>query len=187
MDPRTAVLVVVDVQNGFVNEHSRDVVPAVVRLVKAWQEAGCPVVFARFRNEAGSPYETITGWTRLRSDMERALVSELSPYTDAAAAIVEKTTSSFLTTEAEQLIRASGWTDLVFCGIDTDSCVYDSAVAAYQGGYRPWLVTDACASTGGAEYHDAALLLARRNIGAKQLVTTTDVLAWINNAREVIA
>jgi nicotinamidase-related amidase len=66
------------------------------------------------------------------------------------------------------------------CGIDTDACVYDSAVAAYQSGYRPWIVTDACASTGGAQYHDAALLLASRNIGAHQLITRETVLSRIN-------
>ncbi|GAA3083901.1 hypothetical protein GCM10020000_82690 [Streptomyces olivoverticillatus] len=56
------------------------------------------------------------------------------------------------------VVLKRGWTDLLLCGIDTDSCVYDTAVAAYHGGLRPWIVTDACASTGGAEVHEAALM-----------------------------
>ncbi|MEU7151234.1 isochorismatase family cysteine hydrolase [Streptomyces sp. NPDC039022] len=179
MDPRTTALIVIDVQNGFVNQHSRDVVPAIVRLVKRWQEARAPVVFARFRNEPGSPYERITGWTRLRTAEEQALVDELVPYATQATAVIAKGQSSVFTEEGAQLIQSSGWSDLVLCGIDTDSCVYDSAVAAYQKGYRPWIVTDACASTGGPEYHDSALLMAARNISPDQLVTSQAVLERI--------
>ncbi|TQE33186.1 isochorismatase family cysteine hydrolase [Streptomyces ipomoeae] len=178
MNPGTSVLVVIDVQRGFVNHHSEHAVPAVARLVQQWTAAGLPVVFARFHNVPGSPYERISNWTRLRDPEEQALVDELTPYVDAAAAVIDKSVSSALTPELERLLAERGWTDLVLCGIDTDSCVYDTAVAAYHhGGLRPWIVTDACASSGGTEMHEAALLLARRNIGGTQLLTVDEVAA----------
>lgn len=182
VDPRSTALLVIDVQQGFVNQHSRGVIPAVVRLVKGWQAAGAPVVLSRFHNEPGSPYETITGWTRLRTPEEQALVSDLHPYIDDAT-VIDKAQASVFTPEGAQLIRDAGWSDLVLCGIDTDACVYDSAVAAYQSGYRPWIVTDACASSGGAQYHDAALLLAARNIGDSQLVTSETILTGIGGPK----
>ncbi|MEV0604534.1 isochorismatase family cysteine hydrolase [Streptomyces sp. NPDC050315] len=179
VDPRTTALLVIDVQQGFVNRHSRGVLPAVVRLVEGWRAAGAPVVMTRFHNEPGSPYEKITGWTKLRTPEEQALVPALTPYLDDAAGVIDKAQASAFTTEGERLIREAGWSDLVLCGIDTDACVYDSAMAAYQKGYRPWIVTDACASTGGPEYHDAALLLAARNLGTNQLVTSEVLLSHI--------
>ncbi|MER0443193.1 isochorismatase family cysteine hydrolase [Streptomyces sp. Edi4] len=181
VDPRTTALIVVDVQNGFVNGHSRAVVPAIAHLVKQWRKAGAPVVFARFHNAPGSPYERITGWTDLRTAQEQAVVDELAPYVETAAAVIDKGQSSVFTVEGAQVIREAGWSDLVLCGIDTDSCVYDSAVAAYHAGYRPWIVTDACASSGGKRYHDAALLLAARNISAAQLVTSQEVLEQLGH------
>jgi nicotinamidase-related amidase len=183
VEPRSTALLVIDVQQGFVNRHSRGVLPAIVRLVEGWQSAGAPVVFTRFHNKPGSPYETITGWTRLRSPEEQALAAELAPFANDAAAVIDKDQASVFTPEGAQLIRDEGWTDLVLCGIDTDACVYDSAVAAYQSGYRPWIVTDACASSGGVQYHDAALLLAGRNIGASQLVTSETVLSRITGTQ----
>ncbi|WP_244900522.1 isochorismatase family cysteine hydrolase [Streptomyces nanshensis] len=179
MNPRSAALLVIDVQHGFVNRHSQGVVPAIVDLVKRWQSIGAPAVFTQFRNEPGSPYETITGWTKLRTEAEQAFVGELSPCVDVADAVIDKQQSSAFTQEGTQLIRSRGWTDLVLCGIDTDACVYDTAIDAYQSGVRPWIVTDACASTGGPTYHDAALLLATRNIGADQLLTSKQVLDQI--------
>jgi len=179
VDPRSTALIVVDVQQGFVNRHSRSVLPTIVRLVEGWRAVGAPVVMSRFHNPVGSPYETITGWTRLRTSEEQALAAEVAAYADAAVAVIDKGQASVFTPEGAQLIHDAGWSDLVLCGIDTDACVYDSAMGAYQNGLRPWIVTDACASTGGPEYHDAALLLAARNIGADQLVTTDTILSRI--------
>jgi nicotinamidase-related amidase len=183
VEPRSTALLVIDVQQGFVNRHSRGVLPAIVQLVEGWRAAGAPVVLTRFHNQPGSPYETITEWTRLRSPEEQALAAELAPYAADATAIIDKDQASVFTPEGAQLIRDAGWTDLVLCGIDTDACVYDSARDAYHNGYRPWIVTDACASTGGAQYHDAALLMAARNISANHLVTSETVLSRINGPR----
>ncbi|MFJ8053994.1 isochorismatase family cysteine hydrolase [Streptomyces luteogriseus] len=166
---------VVDVQRGFVNRHSMHAVPAVVRLVEGWTAVGMPVVFSRFQNVPGSPYERISDWTHLRTSEEQALIDELEPYARYATGIIDKSVSSALTADLQRLVAERGWTDLVLCGIDTDSCVYDTAVAVYHRGLRPWIVTDACASTGGAEFHEAALLLARRNIGTSQLLTVDEV------------
>ncbi len=180
MDPRSTALLIIDVQQGFVNRHSRGVLPAIVRLVEGWRSAGAPVVLTRFHNTPGSPYETITEWYRLHSPEEQALAAELTPFAADAAAIIDKDQASIFTPAGDQLIRDAGWTDLVLAGIDTDACVYDSARDAYHRGFRPWIVTDACASAGGPEYHDAALLMAARNIGAKHLVTSEVVLSQIH-------
>ncbi|MFG2463363.1 isochorismatase family cysteine hydrolase [Streptomyces sp. NPDC048523] len=187
MEPRSTALLVIDVQQGFVNRHSRGALPAIVQLVEGWRAAGAPVVFTRFHNTPGSPYETITRWTRLRSPEEQALAAELAPFADATAALIDKDQASVFTPEGAQLIRESGWTDLVICGIDTDACVYDSARDAYHHGVRPWIVTDACASSGGPQYHDAALLMAARNIGTDHLVTSDVVLSRIHEAPEAQA
>ncbi|WP_435245057.1 isochorismatase family cysteine hydrolase [Streptomyces tendae] len=183
MDLSRAALVVVDVQQGFVNEHSEPVVPQVLELVEAWRGAGLPLVLAKFYNAPGSPYERISGWLRLRTPEEQALVPALQAYAQDAELVVEKPVSSALTAELAQRARERAWTDLVVCGIDTDSCVYDTAVAAYHGGLTPWIVTDACASSGGDEPHEAALLLARRNIGEGQLTTVSAVLADLADVR----
>ncbi len=185
LDPRSTALLVIDVQQGFVNEHSRDVVPTVVRLVDGWRAVGAPVVFTRFHNAPGSPYEMISGWKRLRTAEEQAFVEELAPFIDDSALVIDKGQASVFTPEGSQLIRDADWGDLVLCGIDTDACVYDSATAAYQRGYRPWVVTDACASSGGSQYHDAALLLAARNLGADQLITSEVALSRISGTGRI--
>ena len=72
------VLVVVDVQNGFVNQHSEHAVGAVVDLVTTWTARGLPVVFTRYLNQPGSAYEKYFSWSRLMDSPEIDLVPESS-------------------------------------------------------------------------------------------------------------
>ncbi|MEV7123799.1 isochorismatase family cysteine hydrolase [Kitasatospora griseola] len=178
----SAVLVAIDVQVGFVKDSSRHVVPVIADLMRAWQAAGGATVVATFTNPPGSQYEMISGWTKLRTPEEQALAPELALIADAASERITKTTSSFFKVPGVlDTFRARGWTDVVLVGIDTDSCVHDSATDAYQYGITPWLVTDACASSGGSEYHQAALLLAARNFGPRLLLTSSDVHRMLLN------
>jgi nicotinamidase-related amidase len=78
-------------------------------------------------------------------------VDALANHVDKAHAVIEKHIYSFFTDEAEQLVKDAGWTDLVFCGLDTESCVQKSAVGAIELGYRPWLLRDATASHAGRD------------------------------------
>ncbi|GAA1931535.1 cysteine hydrolase [Streptomyces sodiiphilus] len=176
MDIGSAALIVVDMQNGFVNHHSRHAVHAVSDVVAQWSAAGRPVVFTRYFNYPDSPYERFFQWRRLREPPETDIVPELTEAVARAHAVVDKTGYTLFTPEATELIRQSGWTDLVFCGIATESCVLKSAADAFEHGYAPWIVTDASASDAGPDVHDAGLLVARRLVGVGQLVTGEHVM-----------
>lgn len=178
-----AALVVVDVQNGFVNHHSERTVPVVAALAQRWLKAGRPVVLTRYHNHPGSPFERYFSWTRLQAPPETDLAPTLTPLVSQAHAVIDKHGYTLFTPEAEQLIGKEGWTDLVFCGIATESCVLKSAADAFERGYAPWLVTDACASDAGPAVHDAGLLVARRLIGPRQLITTETLLAQLPEER----
>ncbi|MET8850345.1 cysteine hydrolase [Amycolatopsis sp. NPDC004625] len=176
----SAALIVVDAQNGFVNLHSRHVVPAIEDLVTRWSALGLPVVFTRYFNYPDSPYERFLDWRELQGPPETDIVPELAEAAFRAHAVVDKIGYTVLNAEARELIGRAGWTDLVFCGIATESCVLKSAADAFEHGYAPWIVTDACASDAGPDVHDAGLLVARRLIGLGQLVTSEQVMARIS-------
>lgn len=179
MDIGSAALVVIDMQNGFVNHHSRHAIPAVSDLVAQWYAADRPVIFTRYFNYPDSPYERFFQWRRLQEPPETDIVSELAEAAAHAYRVIDKDGYTLFTSEAAELIRKSGWTDLVFCGIATESCVLKSAADAFEYGYAPWIVTDACASDAGPDVHDAGLLVARRLIGTGQLVTSEYVMGQL--------
>ena len=173
--PETSVLLVVDAQRGFVNSRSRHVVPVIADLVSRWQAAGGATMFTRYYNFEGSPFERLVRWTAMRDGPATDITPELEQHAERSTAVLDKVTYTALTETGRLLVEAHGWKDLFICGIDTECCVLTTAVDAFELGLTPWLVADACASTGGPESHEAGLLVARRSIGRRQVIDTADV------------
>lgn len=169
------VLVVVDVQNGFVTEHSRHVVPIIQRLVRDWLDLGRDVVFTRYLNYDHSPFETIMGWSKLKDSPEIDIVAELQELSSKATAIVDKKIYTLFNDEGTALAEARQWTDIFVCGIDTEVCVLKTAVDAFERGIRAWVVTDASASHSGQAPHDAGILVAQKMIGRRQTIATSSL------------
>ena len=170
-----SVLMVVDVQKGFLTDETRHVLSTVVDLVRQWQEAGGKTIYSRYYNHAGSAFERLMNWRQLYCPPETDIVEELASYVRHSV-VLDKDNYSALTREFSELLRRHEWTDIVICGIDTDLCVLKTALDAFEHGLTPWVVTEASASTGGNAAHDAGLAVIGRAIGEQHLVTTGDLL-----------
>lgn len=66
---------------------------------------------------------------RVRPAPETGLITELAPYVPSSI-ILDKTIYGLFTEEGAALVDEHGWTDLVICGIATESCVCKTAVDA---------------------------------------------------------
>jgi len=172
----TPLLVVVDMQRGFMVRPTRTVVPAVRGLLSTWRELGRPWVLTRYHNEPGSQFERLLHWYKLRDYPDTEIVSELDEFVPGAAAIVDKSGYTAMTTKVQALIADLQVTDVVVAGLDTDTCVLKTVVDVFEAGLRPWLAADCCASNGGVREHRAGLRLAGRFIGAEQVQPAAAIL-----------
>jgi nicotinamidase-related amidase len=173
------LLVVVDVQNGFVNADSCHVVEPIRAFAESWIHHGGQVVATKFINEIGSPWEVLTHWTRLQKSPETDLHPTVRSLFESSKQIrvVEKNIYSSLTEEVAEIVRSTSVKRALICGIDTDACVLKTAVDFFESGIVPIVLTDLCASHAGPEIHDAGLLLIGRFIGRDQLVDSQSVLS----------
>ncbi|MEV6985018.1 isochorismatase family cysteine hydrolase [Sphaerisporangium sp. NPDC051017] len=175
MRNKSAVLAVVDVQNGFVREESAHVVPVIADLVKRWQAAGGEVIFTRYLNHEGSIFQRLFSWSKLMASPEVDIVPELQPYLPMATAVIDKTIYSLFNDEGQKLMSERGWTDIYVCGIATESCVLKTAADAFERDVTPWVIEDASASHAGEVSHEAGLLVAARFIGPRQFVRAAEI------------
>lgn len=174
--PSSSVLIVVDAQVGFVTEHSDPAVPTIVEVLRQWQEAGGASVLTKFVNAPDSSYVRLIGWSELMpGDPEVDLDPRVAPLAGSATLVMEKGGYSAIAGPFMELAEAQGWTDIYITGLDTESCVLATALHAFELGYTPWVVTDACASHAGRQVHDAGVLVMGRFLGANQLVTTASL------------
>lgn len=169
--PKTALLVV-DMQNGFVNHNSEHIVPNIRRLLErgGWDK----IVFTRFLNRPDSPYVQWIGWSRF---MERPETDIIEPLQFFAKTVIDKHGYSAFVPPLAKILEQGRIERVVICGVATDGCVLKTAVDAFEREIEPVVIADACASHAGATIHDAALLLIPRFIGRKQVRTTEDMLS----------
>ncbi|MEM8955270.1 MAG: cysteine hydrolase [Verrucomicrobiota bacterium] len=160
-------LVVIDLQNGFLNDESRAVVPAILQAIRFFRDRSWPIFATRFRNRAGSGYEKWIGWQRLRTSPEIDLCDEIA---ELELPVFDKFGYSSFTKEVKEWIGVHAIEELVCCGIATEGCVLKTAVDAFEANLEPIVITDACASHAGRVAHDAGLLVLSRFIGERQLI-----------------
>lgn len=175
------VLLVVDMQNGFLGRRSQHVLPSVLKLVEEFKKRGLPIVFTRFHNNPGSQYERLIDWTRLRTSPETDLHSNLEPY---ATEVVDKDIYSAFTPSFTAMVEKNRWRTIAICGVATDGCVLKTAVDAFERGLLPLVISDACASHAGEDVHNAGLMLLGRFIGKQQLMDTETLLSEIDRAAD---
>jgi nicotinamidase-related amidase len=170
-----SVLMVVDVQNGFLTGETRHVLPIIIDLADRWQKLNGTTVYSRYFNYPGSSFERLMDWRQMYASPDTDIADELIPYAQGSITL-DKQVYSALTPRFAELVTRHNWTDIAICGIDTDLCVLKTALDAFEHGLTPWVITNASASTGGGTSHESGLIVIGRAIGERHLVTAEEFL-----------
>ena len=153
--------------------------PNMVRLQQACRRAGIEVTYTVIESMTAEGRDRsldykITGFNVPKGSADAQMVDELKPTDDEM--VFRKTSSSvFISTNIDYVLRNLGTKYLIIAGCLTDQCV-DSAVRdACDFGYLVTVPTDACATLS-AERHDWSL---RNNRGYCRQITTVALLEEI--------
>src|SRR5258708_15651699 len=116
----------------------------------------------------------ISGFNVPRGSWDARVLDEIAPVADEI--VIPKTSSSvFISTNIDYVLRNLGVRSLMLAGILTDQCVDSTARDACDLGYLVTIVTDSCA-THSRDRHDWSL---RNNRGYARQRTTSDIVAEI--------
>ncbi|MEH2254758.1 isochorismatase family cysteine hydrolase [Nostoc sp.] len=168
------ILLVIDMQNGFMSEKCRHIIPTIIKLIEQFLAAGKLVKFTRFINTADSNYVKLIHWSRLMQESETSIIDELQPYINNN--IFDKPYYSAFTQSFSNFIFLNKISKIYLCGVETDSCILKTAIDSFERGIEPVIIEDASSSHGGQQAHDAGIFLLKRNIGKNQIKMTDEVL-----------
>ncbi|MDQ3778934.1 MAG: cysteine hydrolase [Chloroflexota bacterium] len=160
------VLLVVDVQQGFVNPFTDHVPGRIRRLIERGDHD--PVLFTRFINRPDGPYRRFLGWHECAEPPGTDLAPEVAPLAATERVFTKRGFTGISEGLADRL-RELAPEAVTIVGIDTDMCVLKVAMDIFDLGIRPLVLVDCCASTAGLQAHLAGLAVLARNIGADQL------------------
>ena len=97
----------------------------------------------------------ISGFNVPKGSWDAKVLSEIRPMEDEI--VVPKTSSSvFISTNIDFILRNLGVNFLIMCGLLTDQCISHAVRDACDHGYLVTLITDACATLS-RERHDTAM------------------------------
>lgn len=172
-DAQRSVLIVVDMQNGFVDPQGScaragfpvaALAPAVApcrAAIAAARAAGVPVVFTRYTyrgdfRDGGFMLREKFPMLRdaqalVAGTWDQAVIDELAPL--PGDFVVDKNRpSAFHGTRLDSYLSGIGATDVVVCGVTTNCCVETTVRDAAQRDYRTFVLTDATAEWDGERH-----------------------------------
>jgi nicotinamidase-related amidase len=162
----SSALIVVDVQNGFINEYTCHIPDRVAKLIEGGDYS--PILYTRFINMPDGPYPRFVGWDSFMVPPEIDLVEIVDRHA-ARDAIFDKHGYAGMPEALERYLLDHDIDRVTLVGIDTDMCVLKVAMDAFDLNIEPTILIDCCASTAGLQSHLAGLAVLARNIGAQQL------------------
>ncbi|MEO1001137.1 MAG: isochorismatase family cysteine hydrolase, partial [Pseudomonadota bacterium] len=160
----------------FLDHFEASVLPKMQALQAGFRRAGVEVLYTTIESLTADGRDRsldykITGFNVPRGSWDAQVIDALAPGPDEIR--LPKTSSSvFISTNIDYVLRNLGVRQLVISGLVTDQCVESAVRDACDLGYLVTLVTDACA-TYSAERHDAALSAIS---GYCRQVTTAELL-----------
>ena len=157
-------LLVIDVQNGFVSDRTRFIIPNIQQLISDFGEG--PIIATKFVNREGTGFTDIMHWGRLKKDPETALLPLVAESVDI---VFEKNTYTAYIEPVAIFFASHDVKEVLLAGIDTDCCVLTTAISLFEHNIRPIILADYCASNGGRESHCAAIKVMERAIGRQQI------------------
>lgn len=163
----------------YFNQLDTVALPNMQRLQTAFRDAGIEVLYTTIESltvdgrDRSLDYK-ISGFNVPKGSWDGKVVDAIAPQGDEI--VFPKTSSSvFVSTHIDYILRNLGVKQIVLCGVVTDQCVESAIRDACDLGYLVTLVPDACAAYS-QERHDNTLLAIR---GYCRQISTADLVAEV--------
>jgi nicotinamidase-related amidase len=162
--PESAALLVLDMQEYFLDEQSHAFIPSapailpkIVDIVEAFKQAGRPVIFTRHGNNLDNA-GMMAKWWRDLIDPHGAHSQITSSFDLSKAMIFDKTQyDAFHNTSLDNCLRDLGCEQVAITGVMTHLCCETTARSAFMRGFEVYFPVD-CTATYNKALHQASLL-----------------------------
>ncbi len=181
VDPSSAALLIIDVQNDFANPSGKlyakgaeKVIPPIKKLASAARRSGATVIYTQDWHVKGDPEFEIWGEHALAGTWGAEIVDELKP--EEADVIVRKPSyDAFYSTSLDHVLRSRKITTLILTGLLGNICVHCTAIGAAMRGYKLIIPVDAIFTI---HEFDHVASLRFMNVILKAELTTSDKLSF---------
>lgn len=157
------LLLVIDVQNDFINDNTRNYVSKIKSLIDSnnYEE----IAFTKFINDEESIWVKDLNYKGCISEFGRKIV-----FDTGNNKIFEKKIYSALNDEFKDYVLLNSIDQIYLCGFDTDACIQKTALDLFENCYDVFILKDFCMSHSGVFFHNIAINNLKRLIGEKRII-----------------
>lgn len=158
-----SLLVVIDLQNEFINDNTYDSISAITKLIDLNKFSH--VIFTRFINSNNNPTFTKLNWNGCLDEESKKICIDTNNYK-----ILDKETYSAYNSDLVNYINDNRIDNIYLCGIDIECCVLITAMNLFENGYNVYVLKDYSYCTNGIERKNNAIEILKRNIGNDRVI-----------------
>ncbi len=153
LDSSKAALLVLDMQNFFLDENNhafiptaKNIIPNIQKLIKYFDKKSRPIIFTQHIDTEG-PKEMMTKWWRdsiVAGSEDSNIIPQL--FTNLGEMVTKSRYSAFEKTDLESKLREKGVEQLIITGIMSHLCCETTARDAFMKDFEVFFVADANAT-----------------------------------------
>lgn len=157
------LLLVIDVQKDFINEHTKNILTKIKELVDSNKYD--LIAFTRFINDENSIWYKKLNYKGCMTKEGQAIAIDTKNNK-----VFDKRIYTALNDELKQFIDENNIDEIFLCGFDTDACVQKTALDMFEQNYDVYILKDYCMSHTGEETHNAYINNMKRLIGRDRVI-----------------
>ncbi len=156
------LLLVIDVQNDFVNDNTKNTLIKIKELVNSNNYD--LIAFTRFINDEDSIWYKKLNYKGCMTKEQQKIVIDTENNK-----IFDKKIYTAVNDELKDYIRENDISEIYLCGFDTDACVQKTAIDLFEQNYEVYVLEDYCMSHRGEELHNIIIDNLKRLIGTDSI------------------
>ena len=156
-------LIVIDVQNYFVNEHTKNIPSRIASFIQ--KNKFDFIVFTKFVNHKNSNFFKLLNWKKCLRSPDTDIHPILEKFVNKSNVFEKAYYSVFKSNKLVKFLKKNNINNIFLCGIDIDACVLASAFDGFDSGYKIHILKDLSLSHSGKKLDTAALKIIKKNLG----------------------
>lgn len=157
------LLLVIDAQKSFINEHTKPYIKKIKKLIEAKKYE--KVAFTKFINSKNSIWYNRLNYRGCMTEEEQSIMIDTKNNK-----VFEKNIYSAFNKELVDYIEENNIGQIYLCGFDTDACVLKTALDLFENNYEVYVLKDYCMCSAGQKIHNETIENLKRLIGREYII-----------------
>ena len=157
------LLLVIDVQKDFINEHTKGTLNRIQDLVVSGKYE--LIAFTRFINDESSAWFNKLNYKGCMKKEQQEIAIDTKN-----CKVFDKRIYTAVNDELRKYIKENNIDEIYLCGFDTDACIQTTAIDFFEQGYNVYVLKDYCMTHIGQELHNVVIENLKRLIGVQSII-----------------